>query len=173
MICKRYSQHLQPMRERPSNFDFGLLPCHILDLVHHAKTRNSRHSLYPTPTRKTDLNVDVLLTLLAGFIGFPWGLTGSEPVHARRAKLQNPLYPSVFQRESSGRGGIRTHGWFNPTFDFESSALNRTQPPFLLSRIEGTISPSLRQARKKWGVHSFKISFHGFHESASVIRTSS
>jgi hypothetical protein len=31
----------------------------------------------------------------------------------------------------------------------------------------------LRQARKKWGVHSFKISFHGFHESASVIRTSS
>jgi hypothetical protein len=132
MICKRYSQHLQPMRERPSNFDFGLLPCHILDLVHHAKTRNSRHSLYPTPTRKTDLNVDVLLTLLAGFIGFPWGLTGSEPVHARRAKLQNPLYPSVFQRESSGRGGIRTHGWFNPTFDFESSALNRTQPPFLI-----------------------------------------
>jgi hypothetical protein len=30
-----------------------------------------------------------------------------------------------------GRGGIRTHGWFNPTLDFESSALNRTQPPFL------------------------------------------
>jgi hypothetical protein len=29
-----------------------------------------------------------------------------------------------------GRGGIRTHGEFNPTLDFESSALNRTQPPF-------------------------------------------
>ena len=29
-----------------------------------------------------------------------------------------------------GRGGIRTHGGFNPTLDFESSALNRTQPPF-------------------------------------------
>ena len=29
-----------------------------------------------------------------------------------------------------GRGGIRTHGRFNPTFDFESSALNRAQPPF-------------------------------------------
>ena len=29
-----------------------------------------------------------------------------------------------------GRGGIRTHGAFNSTFDFESSALNRTQPPF-------------------------------------------
>ena len=30
-----------------------------------------------------------------------------------------------------GRGGIRTHGEFNPTLDFESSAFNRTQPPFL------------------------------------------
>jgi hypothetical protein len=34
---------------------------------------------------------------------------------------------------SGGRGGIRTHGEFNPTFDFESSALNRTQPPFHFS----------------------------------------
>ncbi len=32
---------------------------------------------------------------------------------------------------AGGRGGIRTHGGFNPTLDFESSALNRTQPPFL------------------------------------------
>gem|GEM_PF-5131917 len=32
---------------------------------------------------------------------------------------------------TGGRGGIRTHGEFNPTLDFESSALNRTQPPFL------------------------------------------
>jgi hypothetical protein len=32
--------------------------------------------------------------------------------------------------ESGGRGGIRTHGEFYPTFDFESSALNRAQPPF-------------------------------------------
>ena len=31
----------------------------------------------------------------------------------------------------SGRGGIRTHGEFNPTFDFESSALNQAQPLFL------------------------------------------
>ena len=31
---------------------------------------------------------------------------------------------------AGGRGGIRTHGEFNPTLDFESSALNRTQPPF-------------------------------------------
>ena len=30
-----------------------------------------------------------------------------------------------------GRGGIRTHGGFNPTLDFESSASTRTQPPFL------------------------------------------
>ena len=28
--------------------------------------------------------------------------------------------------------GFGTYGWFNPTLDFESSALNRTQPPFLL-----------------------------------------
>jgi hypothetical protein len=33
--------------------------------------------------------------------------------------------------DNGGRGGIRTHGGFNPTLDFESSAFNRTQPPFL------------------------------------------
>ena len=36
-------------------------------------------------------------------------------------------------RRIGGRGGIRTHGWFNPTLDFESSALNRTQPPFQMT----------------------------------------
>jgi hypothetical protein len=35
-----------------------------------------------------------------------------------------------------GRGGIRTHGGFNPTLDFESSALNRTQPPFPFCKID-------------------------------------
>ena len=30
-----------------------------------------------------------------------------------------------------GRGGIRTHGDITATLDFESSAFNRTQPPFL------------------------------------------
>ena len=132
MICKRYSRHLRPMRERPSNFDFGLLPFHILDFVHQAKTWKSRHSLSLRQPVTTDISVDVLLTLLAGFVGRLWGLAGSRPIHTRKAKTQNPLYPSVFQRESSGRGGIRTHGWFNPTLDFESSALDRTQPPFLL-----------------------------------------
>src|SRR5882724_13049805 len=39
---------------------------------------------------------------------------------------------SVPTVQTGGRGGIRTHGEFNPTLDFESSALNRTQPPFLL-----------------------------------------
>ena len=29
-----------------------------------------------------------------------------------------------------GRSGIRTHGRFNPTLDFESSAFNRAQPSF-------------------------------------------
>src|SRR5438067_13837667 len=42
--------------------------------------------------------------------------------------LSNPHHPRI---ESGGRGGIRTHGGFNPTLDFESSALNRTRPPFL------------------------------------------
>ena len=29
-----------------------------------------------------------------------------------------------------GRGGIRTHGTVSRSLDFESSALNRAQPPF-------------------------------------------
>jgi hypothetical protein len=33
--------------------------------------------------------------------------------------------------KNGGRGGIRTHGRDEPTLDFESSAFNRTQPPFL------------------------------------------
>ena len=40
-----------------------------------------------------------------------------------------------------GRGGIRTHGGFKPTLDFESSALNRTQPPFRLSHARAIIVP--------------------------------
>jgi hypothetical protein len=32
--------------------------------------------------------------------------------------------------KNGGRGGIRTRGTFYSSFDFESSALNRTQPPF-------------------------------------------
>ncbi len=42
-----------------------------------------------------------------------------------------PIYRK-FLWQRSGRGGIRTPGTFNRSFDFESSALNRTQPPFLL-----------------------------------------
>ena len=34
-------------------------------------------------------------------------------------------------RNSGGRGGIRTHGTFYRSLDFESSAFDRTQPPFL------------------------------------------
>ena len=37
-----------------------------------------------------------------------------------------------------GRGGIRTHGGNNPTFDFESSAFNQAQPPFLKLSIKRT-----------------------------------
>ena len=46
--------------------------------------------------------------------------------------LLNPNSLNGRDLGDGGRGGIRTHGWFNPTFDFESSALNRAQPPFLL-----------------------------------------
>ena len=35
-------------------------------------------------------------------------------------------------REFGGRGGIRTHGTFYRSLDFESSAFDRAQPPFLL-----------------------------------------
>jgi hypothetical protein len=61
----------------------------------------------------------------------------------RRAKLKH----------SGGRGGIRTHGEFNPTLDFESSALNRTQPPFLLlypTRFELARKWELAQAPTDW-----------------------
>src|SRR4051794_39160161 len=46
-----------------------------------------------------------------------------------------PFFKAPHCREAlanGGRGGIRTHGAFNSTLDFESSALDRTQPPFLL-----------------------------------------
>ena len=36
---------------------------------------------------------------------------------------------SKFDNGDGGRGGIRTHGGFNPTFDFESSALNQLSHP--------------------------------------------
>jgi hypothetical protein len=40
--------------------------------------------------------------------------------------------PSRLPEGNCGRGGIRTHGAFYSTLDFESSALDRTQPPFHL-----------------------------------------
>ena len=52
---------------------------------------------------------------------------------------------SASSSRAGGRGGIRTHGEFNPTLDFESSALNRTQPPFLLPFLQRS---SLRENGK-------------------------
>jgi hypothetical protein len=34
-----------------------------------------------------------------------------------------------------GRGGIRTHDGNNPMLDFESSAFDRAQPPFLKNQL--------------------------------------
>ena len=46
-------------------------------------------------------------------------------------RIRKNNFPQRTPREGNGgRSGIRTHGEFNPTFDFESSALNRAQPSF-------------------------------------------
>ena len=42
-----------------------------------------------------------------------------------------PGFEERIKLGNGGRGGIRTHGSGKATFDFESSALNQTQPPFL------------------------------------------
>ncbi len=54
--------------------------------------------------------------------------TQTSVAHSVHADRDGPL----LNNQQRGRGGIRTHGRFNPTLDFESSALNRTQPPFHL-----------------------------------------
>ena len=61
----------------------------------------------------------------------------------------------VFGR--GGRGRIRTHGEFNPTLDFESSALNRTQPPFQVSCI---VDVNLRRAIIRRGAEFAKPKHH-------------
>ena len=50
---------------------------------------------------------------------------------------------------SGGRGGIRTHGTVSCSLDFESSAFNRTQPPFplLFKRFCGLLPCELPGAR--------------------------
>ena len=65
----------------------------------------------------------------------PWRVTRptsrtafSSHYAAREMSPRETLHCVV---RAGGRGGIRTHGGFNPTLDFESSAFNRTQPPFL------------------------------------------
>ena len=62
------------------------------------------------------------------------------PFPPREVPGRNPQRP----RTAGGRGGIRTHGEFNPTLDFESSALNRTQPPFLL------LFPTAFELAREW-----------------------
>ena len=60
------------------------------------------------------------------------GWDGQEAVHFGSALKDVPPCASHY-----GRGGIRTHGEFYPTLDFESSALDRAQPPFLEVAREG------------------------------------
>ena len=61
---------------------------------------------------------------------------------ADRGMAVEPMFSS---QKGGGRGGIRTLGGNNPTFDFESSALNRTQPPFLKTQ-RGTIPPRCKRS---------------------------
>ena len=60
---------------------------------------------------------------------------------------------------NGGRGGIRTHGSGKATFDFESSALNQTQPPFQRGReISGErLGAQSNNAGKIWIVQDEKI----------------
>src|SRR4051794_6179090 len=68
---------------------------------------------------------------LAQFISVCRRLHTSGGVVALTQRQVGAVDPTA-RSHFGGRGGIRTHGGFNPTLDFESSALNRTQPPFLL-----------------------------------------
>ncbi len=94
-----------------------------------------------TPATCWDLLLDLRQALVEG-----WDAARTLPIfqNCRRAleldhyllfyRLRRLLEPvlasSLAAAESGGRGGIRTRGEFYPTFDFESSALNRAQPPF-------------------------------------------
>jgi hypothetical protein len=72
--------------------------------------------------------------------GWDW----SPPATCLRLELRSSSHRDVSSRlrRIGGRGGIRTHGGFNPTLDFESSALNRTQPPFLINPTYTRAIPS-------------------------------
>src|SRR5207244_2871778 len=69
----------------------------------------------------------------------------THPEQAENCNIFRPQFGSAEESlDIGGRGGIRTHGGFHPTLDFESSALNRTQPPFLLiARIAGPATTAM------------------------------
>ena len=65
---------------------------------------------------------------------------GSLSRCARLELRSNPtsgMGPAALDLEvpHGGRGGIRTHGTFYRSLDFESSAFDRAQPPFLCLSI--------------------------------------
>ena len=96
------------------------------------------------------------------------------------------LYFSHFQRKNGGRGGIRTHGWFYPTLDFESSRIPlqdlRIKNPasiisaitvlwlyFLRQAADGTFQPSAKLER---ALHFHHGSAFGAQKGASPGRDS-
>ncbi len=64
----------------------------------------------------------------------PQAVPGSRVQPQTSYQRERDFVAAATLGSDGGRGGIRTHGEFNPTLDFESSALNRTQPPFLSVR---------------------------------------
>jgi hypothetical protein len=80
---------------------------------------------------------------------------------SRRAIAANVRIQEAGQ--TGGRGGIRTHGEFNPTLDFESSALNRTQPPFLL------LFPTAFEFAREWKPAQAAIAWRDLKHLASKI----
>ena len=79
--------------------------------------------------------------LISAFSLHPCGADLRSVCAAARRSHPTGMFQDRLRR-IGGRGGIRTHGWFNPTLDFESSALNRTQPPFLKAKIYPIRLPS-------------------------------
>ncbi len=68
-----------------------------------------------------------------------WGWSPRRPVFGSNFVLIPPESFNLACGENGGRGGIRTHGGFNPTFDFESSALNQlSHPSFCANQLIAT-----------------------------------
>ena len=73
-------------------------------------------------------------------------------------------------RKNGGESGIRTHGRFNPTHDFESCALNRTQPSLRgggkMRWRGGLVKPAIALTHLQLRPRSHE--YHTYFEDANV-----